>query len=204
MKEKRKKWTPGEDLELKRYFTLGYTSAEIAEKLRRSKSAVDARKNKLGLADIKLSAKNPADVAQILKFRLAGWTQEKIGKVFGVTHAHISFILCGNGFRNFCKTYPKHKRCKNTWTDSELSLLRKCLAQGYTTVEIQAKGLPHRSCDAINRKRSEMKRWHPQGKVTYYHCTQRDRYGIATAVERHIYTHGERGERIGVEKRRVH
>ena len=49
-----------------------------------------------------------------------------------------------------------------------------------------------------------MKRWHPQGKVTYYHCTQRDRYGIATAVERHIYTHGERGERIGVEKRRVH
>ena len=68
MKEKRKKWTPGEDLELKRYFTLGYTSAEIAEKLGRSKSAVDARKNKLGLADIKVSAKNPADVAQILKF----------------------------------------------------------------------------------------------------------------------------------------
>ena len=135
--------------------------------------------------------------------RLAGWTQEKIGKVFGVTHAYISIVLCENGFRGFCKNYPKHKRYKNSWTDSELSLLRKCLAQGYTTVEIQAKVLPHRSCDAISRKRSEMKRWVPQGKVAYYHCTQRDRYGIPTAVERHVYIHGERGERISVEKRRV-
>ena len=202
----RKEWTHGEDLELKRYVSLGgYTSAEIAEKLGRSKGSVDARKHKLGLADIKVSAKDPATVAQVLKFRLAGWTQEKIGKVFGVTHAHISLILCGNGFRNFCKTYPpKRKRYKNSWTDSELSLLRKYIAQGYTTVEIQAKGLPHRSCDAINRKRSEMKRWVPQGKVTYYHCTQRDRYGIPTVVERHIYIHGERGELISVEKRRVH
>ena len=203
--KKRKEWTPGEDLELKRYVSLGgYTSAEIAEKLRRSKGSVDARKHKLGLADIKLSAKNPADVAQILKFRLAGWTQEKIGKVFGVTHAYISEILCSHGFRNFCNNYPKHKRHKNSWTDIELSLLRKCLAQGYTTVEIQAKGLPHRSCDAISRKRSEMKRWVPPGKVTYYHCTQRDRYGIPTVVERHVYIHGERGERISVEKGRVH
>ena len=94
MREKRKKWTPGEDLELKRYVSMGcYTAAEIAEKLGRSKGSVGARKHKLGLADIKLSAKNPADVAQILKFRLAGWTQEKIGKVFGVTHAYISLIL---------------------------------------------------------------------------------------------------------------
>ena len=124
--KKRKKWTHGEDLELKRYVSLGgYTSAEIAEKLRRSKSSVDARKHKLGLADIKLSAKNPADVAQILKFRLAGWTQEKIGKVFGVTHAYISLVLHENGFRHFCNNYPKHKRYKNSWTDIELSAAAK-------------------------------------------------------------------------------
>ena len=202
--EKRKEWTPGEDLELKRYVSLGgFTSAEIAEKLGRSKGSVDARKHKLGLAGIKVSAKDPATVAQILKFRLAGWTQGKIGKVFGVSHAYISEILCGHGFRHFCNNYPKHKRCNNAWTDSELSLLRKCLAQGKTTVEIQAKALPHRSCDAINRKRSEMKRWVPSGKVTYYHCTQRDRYGIPTAVERHVYIHGQRGDLISVEKGRV-
>ena len=203
--KKRKKWTPEEDLELKRYVLLGsrYTAAEIAEKLRRSKGSVDARKHKLGLSDIKLSAKNPADVAQIVKFRLAGWTQKAIGKVFGVTHAYISIILCESGFRHFCSNYPKHKRYKNSWTDIELSLLRKCLAQECTTVEIQAEWLPHRSCDAINRKRSEMKRWHPQGEVTYYHCTQRDRYGIPTAVEKHIYRYGQRGKRIGVEKRAV-
>ena len=201
--KKRKKWTPGEDLELKRYFSIGgCTSAEIAEKLGRGKSAVDARKHKLGLTNTKLSAKDPATVAQILKFRLLGWTQEKIGKVFGVSHAHISGVLCQSGFRHFCNNYPKHKRNKNSWTDIELSLLRKCLAQGKTTVEIQAEELPHRSFDAISRIRSKVKRWVPPGTSTYYRCT-RNRYGIPTEVERHIYTHGERGELIGVEKGRV-
>ena len=85
---KRRRWTPAEDLELQRYFAFGcYTSAEIAEKLGRKKSAVDARKNKLGLTRIKVSAKNPSDVAQILKFKMAGWTQKEIGEVFGVTHS---------------------------------------------------------------------------------------------------------------------
>ena len=103
--QKRKRWTPEEDLKLKRYFDFGcYTSAEIAEKLGRKKSAVDARKNKLGLTKIKLSAKNPSDVAQILKFRLAGWTQKEIGKVFGVTHSYISEILRLNGFCHFVKS----------------------------------------------------------------------------------------------------
>ena len=204
MKEKRKKWTLGEDLELKRYVSIGcYTAAEIAEKLRRSKGAVDARKHKLGLAEIKFSAKDPATVAQILKFRLAGWTQREIGKVFGVSPAYISIVLCENGFRHFCKIRPQQMLYRNSWTDTELSLLRKCLAQGKTTVEIQAEELPHRSLHAISRIRSKVKRWVPPGKVTYYHCTQRDRYGIATAVERHVYIHGERGELIGVEKRSV-
>ena len=44
--KKRKKWTPGEDLELKRYVSMGcYTAAEIAEKLGRSKGSVGARKH---------------------------------------------------------------------------------------------------------------------------------------------------------------
>ena len=35
---RRRKWTPAEDLELQRYFAFGcYTSAEIAEKLGRKK-----------------------------------------------------------------------------------------------------------------------------------------------------------------------
>ena len=192
MQQKRKRWTPEEDLELKRYFALGcYTSAEIAEKLGRKKSQVDARKHKLGLTAIKLSAKNPAHVAQVVKFRMAGWTQKAIGEVFGVTHAHISYVLCVNGFVHFRKKYPKTKRYKNTWTDIELASLRKCLLWELTTAEIQEKWLPHRSRDAINQKRSLINRFVPNGFATYYHCTHRDRYGIPTAVERHIYENGE-------------
>ena len=159
---KRKRWTPAEDLELKRYFSFGcYTSAEIAEKLGRKKSAVDARKNKLGLTRIKVSAKNPSDVAQIVKFRMAGWTQKEIGEVFGVTHSYISEILRQNGFVHFCKKYPKRKRYKNTWTEVELAILRKYLLRGYTAAEIQQEWLPHRSLHAIYQKRAEMTRHWP-------------------------------------------
>ena len=162
MEQKRKRWTPEEDLKLKRYFDFGcYTSAEIAEKLGRKKSAVDTRKNKLGLTRIRLSAKNPSDVAQILKFRLAGWTQKEIGKVFGVTHSYISEILRLNGFCHFRKKYPKRKRYKNTWTEVELAILRKYLLRGYTTAEIQQERLPHRSLQAIYQKRAEMTRHWP-------------------------------------------
>ena len=164
---RRRKWTPAEDLELQRYFAFGCcTSAEIAEKLGRKKTAVDARKHKLGLTRTKVSAKNPSDVAQILKFRLAGWTQKEIGVVFGVTHAHISFVLRENGFVHFLKKYPKKKRYKNTWTDVELALLRKYLLQGYTTAEIQQQVLPQRTLYAISQKRSEMTRyWMPKAEL---------------------------------------
>ena len=172
-KKKRKAWTPEEDLELRRYFSFDcYTSAEIAKKLRRSKSSVDARKHVLGLTAIKLSAKDPATVAQIVEFRMAGWTQKEIGTQFGVTHAYISQILRVNGFRDFCKKYRKQKRQKNSWTEVELALLRKYLQRGYTTVEIQQE-LPHRSRDAINQKRSIMTRyWRPKAETDawrHYH-----------------------------------
>lgn len=161
--KKRKRWTPEEDLELQRYVSFGcYTSAEIAEKLGRKKSAVDARKNKLGLRSIRLSARNPSDVAQILKFRMVGWTQKAIGEVFGVTHSYISDILRQRGFLQFCRQTPKKKRYKNTWTEVELALLRKYLRRGYTTVEIH-EALPHRTLYAISQKRAQMTRyWLPK------------------------------------------
>jgi len=158
---RRRRWTPAEDLELQRYFAYRcYTSAEIAEKLGRTKPAVDARKNKLGLTNTKVSAKNPSDVAQTLKFRMAGWTQKEIGAVFGVTHAYISEILRKNGFVDFLKKYPKKKRYKNTWTEVELAILRKYLLRGYTTAEIQQR-LQHRSIAAIHQKRAKMTRHWP-------------------------------------------
>lgn len=164
---RRRKWTPAEDLKLQRYFAFGcYTSAEIAEKLGRKKSAIDARKHKLGLTRTKVSAKNPSDVAQILKFRLAGWTQKEIGAVFGVTHSHISFVLRENGFVHFLKKYPKKKRYKNTWTDVELAILRKYLLRGYTTAEIHQQVLPQRTLYAISQKRAKMTRyWVPKAEL---------------------------------------
>ncbi len=158
----RKKWSPAEDLELRRYIEFGYyTSAEIAQKLQRTKSAVDARKNKLGITTTKISAKDPATLAQILKFRMAGWTQKRIGEMFGVTHSYISEILRINGFLQFCRVFTKGKHPR-AWTEVELASLRKYLGRGYTTVQIQQE-LPHRSYDAISQKRALMTRhWLPR------------------------------------------
>ena len=176
---KRKRWTPAEDMELKRYFSFGcYTSAEIAEKLGRKKSSIDTRKHKLGLTRTKLSAKNPSDVAQVLKFRMAGWTQKEIGEVFGVTHAYISEILRQNGFVHFCKKYPKKKRYKNTWTEVELAILRKCLLRGFTSAEIQQK-LPRRSLHAIYQKRAKMTRHWP----TPEQCAAREAFERESAAK---------------------
>lgn len=160
----RKYWTPAEELELKRLVELRKSPTEIAEKLDRTPDAINVRKSKLGIIT-GLSARNPADVAQIVKFKMLGWTQDEIGEVFGVTGAYISLILNTAGFKKFCWSHGKPQGKRRVWTELEIHLLRKYVNRGYSDAQIQAIW-PYRTLNAIQGKRLQVtKYWLPKAET---------------------------------------
>ena len=120
--------------------------------------SVDRKRIQLGInPPFKTSVNNPLCVAEFVKFKMAGWSLDKIAKVYGLSEARISAVLCKNGFKNFYwirDNAPKHCR---RWSEMELALLRKSLKKGYSVERIHAE-LPHRSLAAIRKKCTEMTR----------------------------------------------
>ena len=159
----RKYWTPAEELELKRLVDLRKSPTEIAEKLGRTPDAINVRKAKLGLIT-GLSVRNPAVVAQLVKFKMLGWTQDEIGDVFGVTGAYISLLLNTAGFKRFCWSYRRPQAKRRVWTEVEIHLLRKYVNLGYSDAHIQTE-LPYRTLSAIEGKRLQItKHWLPKAE----------------------------------------
>ena len=83
------KWTPKEDARLKQLVAEGKTSMEIAAFFpNRTYCSVANRKYILEVyrpyASYKLSPRDPSILAQILKFKMLGWTHKEIADVFGV------------------------------------------------------------------------------------------------------------------------
>lgn len=90
-------WTIEEETKLKRLVSEKKTTPQIAKILGRTAYAVSNKRIALGIdALYKLSAKNPLHLAEIIKFRMAGWTLERIAEVYGVDKACVSYVLCQN------------------------------------------------------------------------------------------------------------
>lgn len=178
----RKHWTDEEDARLKQLLTeTDKPLSEIAKILGRGEGGIERRKERLGIRRVpfKLDRFNPMHVAQLLKFKSAGWTQEQIAKVWGIKNpAQISHVLRSHGFYRFCVCVGE-KTCVR-WTDAECDTLRDCIEKGMSPKEIQDAWLPNRSIPAIKQKikrlpqavvsaepiRVERKSWQPQVTVT--------------------------------------
>lgn len=154
------KWTPQEDARLKQLLSESRTLKEIGRILNRSEVGVQRRKECLGLKRIpvKFSRHDPADIAQLVKFKMAGWTHERIGNVFGTKTSYISNLLTVNGFKRFCEVRPDRSGSCPRWTELELNTLRKCLQRKTSLLEIYRK-LPRRSRHAIRQQSRKMTRY---------------------------------------------
>lgn len=164
MKKKRFKWTPERDAKLRKYVGNGWSIRKIAEKLRCTVNSVNHRKGKLGLRYV--LTRDPMMFPQIVKFRMAGWTQEKIAEIFGITGAHVSLILTEKGFKGAWDKRGGPRSRQDSWTELEIHRLRQSHRSGESTKDLQAKYFPNRTLSAIYTKRYQLTRHYlPQSEI---------------------------------------
>lgn len=157
----RKHWSPAEDARLKRLLTTTeYSLSKIAQLLDRTEQSVQRRKERLHIhrMPFKLDTQNPLHVAEVIKFKMAGWTCKKIAETFDLKNsAQISHLLRKQGLHRF---YAQHNR--NTswqkWGDVEIHQLRKCLQKKMPFCAICRK-FPHRTPAAIRGKSQRITRY---------------------------------------------
>ena len=154
-------WTPEEDQLLKKCVSEGMISKEIAPLLpNRSFHAITSRRASLKLKrpSVVFPKSDPATVAQIVKFRMAGWRLVDIERVTGVTPERLCKLVCDAGIRGLRPVHRKHAKRKPPWTELELVSLRRCLQRKMPMALLRYE-FPNRTEFAIKKKASEMKRY---------------------------------------------
>ena len=159
--DKRVRWTADEDARLAQLLAGEKSLSEIGKLLNRSEGAVERRKERLGLkrVPVKLSKHTPADIAQLVKFKLAGWTHKAIAQIFEVHTSCISNLLIANGFMYFCSVSRNARRSHSDWTELEAHRLRKCLKRGNLSLQQIYLEFPHKSKNAIHFKIKQITRY---------------------------------------------
>ena len=161
-----KKWMPVEDEILRILVAEGLTVSQMTKILvSRTHKSIIFRKKKLGLyTPRKLSSQNPLHVAEIVKFKMAGWNLKEIAHVYGCSVSRISKVLTDNGIKGFMRgcrkrTNPcsQHTNPCRLWTSVELRCLRACLNSGYCLKRIYSE-IPQRTSSSIRGQISRMKR----------------------------------------------
>ena len=151
------KWTGIEITRLKQLVDDGMTVTEIAADLGRSFGGVSDKKRRLGLCTQlpKLSWSDPKLLAEIIKFKMAGWLQADIAKVYDVSEMSITHMLCENGFGGFLRNSPTEQ---HRWSEFELHGLRKYLRKGYSFERI-CTYFPRRTSGAVRYRIWKMTRY---------------------------------------------
>ena len=176
-----KTWTPEDVAALKKHIANGRPLEKIAALMNRTVSSLQSKKEKLKLRyePVIISKHCPKTVAQLIKLKMVGWSNDRIAKAFGLkSGGEISNVLRYNGFSSW-KLRPKGSRTgipTPEWTEVELHLLRKGLERGDSLTELQ-EALPRRSEHAIRLKAKRLSpvrdgkpttRIETDGKPTYY------------------------------------
>ena len=153
------KWLPVEDEILRILVAENLTVSQMTKILSpRTYRAITFRKKKLGLYKTsKLSSKNPLHVAEIVKFKMAGWRLKEIAHVYECSVSRISTVLTDNGIKQFMRVHRKHENPRLPWTPAELRGLRACMNNGYCLKRISSE-MPQRTGASIRGQISRMKR----------------------------------------------
>ena len=152
-------WTEAEITQLKQLVKERKPVREIVHIMGRSYGAVNNAKTRNGIyKPMTLSRHNPLHVAEVIKFKMAGWTLEQIGEVFGFTIAHVSQVLRDNGMVRFMWIYNQGEKPYRIWSEYELHRLRKYCKKGYSLDRI-CTYFPNRSRKAIECRIQKMTRF---------------------------------------------
>ena len=154
-----KEWTETEKTQLKRLVNERKTVKEIMRIMGRSRGAVDKAKTRYGIyKPMTLSPHNPLHVAEVIKFKMAGWTLEQIGEVYGFTTSHVSQVLTRNGMVGFIPINDQCEKPRHIWSEYELHRLRKYCKKGYSLDRI-CTYYPNRTRRAIEVRIQKMTRY---------------------------------------------
>ena len=161
------KWT---SLEIKRLTQLvhaGKTNRQIAEVLERSINSIVGQRRRLRLITKphKLNHRDPKLIAQIIKFRMAGWQSKEVAEIFGVKRHSIAKITQRAGLSKRLPFKRPFKKQWLQWTDIEMARLRKLCGHfhmlGFKDKHYSqiARHFPNRTRSAVRQRANAMMRY---------------------------------------------
>ena len=153
-------WTQAETIRLERLVNSRMPIKKIALLLGKTFAAVQAKKARMNLKKpAKLSPKNPLHVAEVLKFKMAGWKNKDIAEVYECRPALISWVLTQNGFIGFMRA-KRNFEAENyeRWDEIDLARIRKFCKRKYSLNEIYPL-FPNRSIRTIRERVKRITRY---------------------------------------------
>ena len=146
-------WTPEEDALLRKCVAAGMQNTEIAPKFpNRTLAAVGSRRAFLKCKGplVIFPQDDPATVAQIVKFRMAGWRLKDIENATGVNTARLSWLQARAGIK-LPPVIRMPATNKDRWTSEEVARLRKAILECLPISECFAM-FPNRTPAAVGKK----------------------------------------------------
>ena len=161
------RWT---SLEIKRLTQLvheGKANRQIAEILERSLNSIVGQRRRLRLITKphKLNHRDPKLIAQVIKFRMAGWQSKEVAEIFGVKRHSIAKITQRAGLSKRLPFKRPFKKQWLQWTDIEMARLRKLCGhfhmlgfkeEHHTQI---ARHFPNRTRSAVRQRANAMMRY---------------------------------------------
>ena len=168
------KWTSLEIKHLTQLVHEGKANRQIAEILERSVQSVIGQRRRLRLITRphKLNHRDPKLIAQVIKFRMAGWQSKEIAKAFDASYESIKALLRKTGLS---KRFSRKRHLTKPflqWTDIEMARLRKLCGHFYM-LDFKdkhygqiARHFPNRTRSAVcQRAKSMMRYWITPGQI---------------------------------------
>ena len=157
---KRNEWTQAEITRLEKLVNSRMPVKQIARIMGKTTASINSRKSRINLKKPpKLSPKVPLHLAEIIKFKMAGWKLKEIAAVYDCTVSLVSSILCDNGFIGFMRGGREYRtETYQRWDEIDLARMRRACKRGYTLDEICAL-FPYRSLKAVRERINQMTRY---------------------------------------------
>ena len=156
----RNEWTQAEITRLGKLVNARMPVKQIARIMGKTTASINSRKARINLKKPpRLSPKVPLHIAEVIKFKMAGWKLKEIAAVYRCSESQVSDVLCKNGIIWFMRGKPNYEtQTYQRWDEIDLARMRRACKRGYTLDEICAL-FPYRSLKAVRERINQMTRY---------------------------------------------